>query len=52
MLAAKEPRRSPDKVRISSRLARVAASIINIVPAASRVGGESGGRAPSCVRST
>ena len=47
-----EPRRSPESVRISSRLARVAASMESVVAAASRVGGDSGGRCPSCVRST
>ena len=37
---------------ISSRLARVAASIDSVAPALSRAGGDSGGRLPSCVRST
>ena len=36
-----EPRRSPVSVRISSRLARVAASIERVVAAASRLGGGS-----------
>ena len=50
--ASSEPRRSPDSVRISSRLARVAWSIASVAPCASRSGGDSGGRLPSCVRST
>ncbi len=50
--ASSEPRRSPESVRISSRLVRVAASICSVEPEASRAGGESGGRLPSCVRST
>ncbi len=52
MLSSSEPRRSPDSVRISSRLARVAWSIAMVAEAASRNGGDSGGRWPSCVRST
>jgi hypothetical protein len=47
-----EPRRSPVWVRISSRFFRVAASIASVAPAASRVGGDSGGRLPIWVRST
>ena len=39
-------------VRISSRLARVAWSIAMVAPALSRIGGDSGGRLPICVRST
>ncbi len=51
MASRSEPRRSPDSVRVSSRLARVAGSIAMVVPAASRAGGDSGGRLPTCVRS-
>ena len=50
--ASSEPRRSPPSVRISSRFARVAWSIDSVAPCASRTGGDSGGRLPSCVRST
>ena len=46
------PRRSPERVAVSSRLARVAASISMASPAASRTGGLSAGRAPICVFST
>ena len=49
--SSNEPRRSPASVRVSSRLARVAGSIAMVVPAASRDGGDSGGRFPTCVRS-
>ena len=42
----------PRACAMSSRLVRVAASICSVVPAASRAGGDSGGRLPSCVRST
>jgi hypothetical protein len=52
MASSSEPRRSPPSVRVSSRLARVAWSIASVAPAASRAGGDSGGRLPSCVRST
>ena len=52
MAASSEPRRSPVSVRISSRLPRVAWSIASVAPARSRTGGDSGGRLPSCVRST
>ncbi len=50
--ATSEPRRSPVSVRMSSRLARVAASIASVAPCCSRIGGDSGGRLPSWVRST
>ncbi len=46
-----EPRRSPARVRVNSRLARVAGSIAMVVPTASRDGGDNGGRFPTCVRS-
>ena len=46
------PARSPDKVRASSRLARVAASMRMAAVSLARTGMESGGRAPRCVRST
>jgi len=49
--SSSEPRRSPANVRVNSRLARVAGSIAMVVPAASRDGGDSGGRFPTCVRS-
>ncbi len=49
--SSSDPRRSPESVRVNSRLARVAGSIAIVVPAASRVGGDSGGRFPTCVRS-
>lgn len=52
MVARRLPARSPDRVRVSSRLARVAASIASPEPSAARTGGDSGGREPSCVRST
>ena len=45
--ARSEPRRSPVSVRMSSRLPRVAWSIASVAPAASRTGGDSGGRLPS-----
>ena len=51
MASSSEPRRSPASVRVSSRLARVAGSIAMVVPAASRDGGDSGGRLPTWVRS-
>ena len=50
--SSSEPRRSPESVRISSRLPRVAWSIAMVAEAASRNGGDSGGRLPICVRST
>ena len=50
--SSNEPRRSPESVRISSRLPRVAWSIAMDAPALSRNGGDSGGRLPICVRST
>ena len=50
--SSSEPLRSPDNVRVSSRLPRVAWSIAIVPPALSRIGGDSGGREPSCVRST
>ena len=52
MAARSEPRRSPESVRMSSRLARVAWSMASVAPAASRTGGDSGGRLPIWVRST
>ena len=51
MASSSDPRRSPASVRVSSRLARVAGSIAMVVPAASRDGGDSGGRFPTWVRS-
>ena len=42
--SSSDPRRSPDSVRISSRLPRVAWSIAIVAPALSRNGGERGGR--------
>ena len=49
--SSSDPRRSPASVRVNSRLARVAGSIAMVVPAASRDGGDSGGRFPTWVRS-
>ena len=51
MASSSDPRRSPASVRVNSRLARVAGSIAMVVPAASRAGGDSGGRLPTWVRS-
>ena len=52
MVASSDPSRAPLKVRVSSRLARVAASISRLAPRARRVGGESAGRASNWVRLT
>ena len=48
--ASSEPARTPDNVRVSSRLARVAASISMRPPRRRLRGRSSGGRAASCVR--
>ena len=50
--AVRLPRRSPDRVVTSSRLARVAGSIAITAPRVSRAGGLSGGFSPIWVRST
>ena len=49
--SSSEPLRSPESVRVSSRLARVAGSIAIVALEASCDGGDNGGRCPSCVRS-
>src|SRR5262249_15023918 len=50
MAARSDPRRSPESVRTSSRLLRVAWSIESVAPCVSRTGADSGGRPPPAVR--
>jgi hypothetical protein len=52
MVASRLPARSPESVRVSSRLARVAASMASAAPAMSRAGGLRAGRLPIWVFST
>ena len=52
MVASRLPARSPERVRVSSRLARVAASMASAAPEVSREGGLSAGRLSIWVFST
>src|SRR5262249_23327611 len=50
MAARSDPRRSPESVRTSSRLLRVAWSIESVAPCVSRTGADSGGAPPTLRR--
>ena len=52
MASSRLPRRSPVRVRVSSRLRRVAASTARLPPRLIRRGGARRGRRPCCVSST